>query len=1208
MLHVLRRTTTHERQGTGVGAVDAMVMTLHRLTAGAGYQYLLRHTATGDCDRAGATSLTAYYTESGNPPGRWLGSGLAGVGGGEAVELAVGAQVEQEPMARLFGRGCDPLTGGPLGRVYPGCEPVAMRVEAQVRALPPEMDAAERHSAVAVITRVELARGAPKAVAGFDLTFTPPKSVSALWAVADDRTQATVLGAHRAAVGQTLAFLEDRAVFTRTGHAGCRQERTRGAVAVAFDHWDSRAGDPNLHTHLVVANKVQGLDGAWRSLDSRALHHATVAISEVYDALMADELARRLPVRWGWRHRGERRSPRLEVEGIGDALMGEFSSRSTRIDEAMTDEVARFAGAHGRTPNRVEITRLRQTVTRATRPAKHVRPLGELLSAWRRRASVLTGRSPQELTETVLARGRAVPLRADAVPAAVIENLAEVVLAGVMERRSTWTRWNVLAEAARVTRGFVMASPNDRLALLDVVTTTVLAGASTTAPPALFVPGPTYERPNGSSVFDRPDEERFTNRQVLAAEARLLDSASFLDAPVTSPAALVAAAGEHRTMLASDQVEVVRHVVTSGRRMDVLVGPAGSGKTTTLRGVRRAWEHTYGRGSVIGLAPSAAAAAELARALGITCENTAKWNFESTGKGAQRRNLIRARLASARALAARRGDIRAVRTIETALTGLDRQEARWAMRSGQLVIVDEASLAGTLTLDSIVTQSGLAGAKVLLVGDHGQLSAVEAGGAFALLAERTRPARLTSLWRFSHPWEAMASLGLRDGDPTVLGEYIEHDRVHAGAAEAMLEDAYAAWAADIDDGADAILLAPDARTVVALNARAHRDRVADGLVAPAGVTTVAGEQIGPGDRIVTRRNDRTLHPDGAGPHAYVRNGDLWTVTLTYPDGSISATRTRSATGTAPVSILLPSHYVAHDIELGYASTTHRAQGTTVDRAHVLAHPGMARENLYVAMSRGRHANHVYVALDAVDPECDDLPDVPTSSAGHEVLATIIATPNAEQSATAQIATEQNAAGSMHRLEPIRRTLLAEASRTRWTAALTRAGLDDRAVQDLASVEATGLFTTLDRIATLTPQTTTVMREIVDATGEYGTIAELTSEATRWLRAHAEQPRDVPITRSSEGLDEDGISLITTIDELIAQRAAALTSAVLDDHPTWLDRLGPEPRDPNARAAWLAEITATITHLDQQRPQHLPTSARQSYLDAVSLLAQGTLIR
>ncbi len=226
---VLRGTGRTTRHGTHVLDADrccVMVMTLHRLTAGAGYQYLLRHTASGDCDRSGATSLTAYYTQSGNPPGRWLGAGLQGVGGVEAVAMERGDVVQEEPMARLFGKGCDPATGVPLGRAYVTGDPVAKRVEAQIKALPEELDAHARRAAIEAITRVELARGAPKAVAGFDLTFTPPKSVSTLWAVADDRTQATVLAAHRAAVDQALQFLEDRALYTRTGHAGCRQEPT----------------------------------------------------------------------------------------------------------------------------------------------------------------------------------------------------------------------------------------------------------------------------------------------------------------------------------------------------------------------------------------------------------------------------------------------------------------------------------------------------------------------------------------------------------------------------------------------------------------------------------------------------------------------------------------------------------------------------------------------------------------------------------------------------------------------------------------------------------------------------------------------------------------------------------------------------------------------------------------------------------------------
>ena len=188
-------------------------------------------------------------------------------------------------------------------------------------------------------------------------------------------------------MSSALRFLEDRALFTRTGHAGCRQEPTRGAVAAAFDHWDSRAGDPNLHTHVVLANKVQGMDGAWRSVDSRALHHAIVTVSELYEALLVDEVARRVPVRWGWRGRGPRRSPAFELDGVADELMAAFSQRSTQIDAAMTAVVARFAATHGRAPNRIEIVQLRQDVTRITRPAKQVHPLGLLLQRWRRRAT-----------------------------------------------------------------------------------------------------------------------------------------------------------------------------------------------------------------------------------------------------------------------------------------------------------------------------------------------------------------------------------------------------------------------------------------------------------------------------------------------------------------------------------------------------------------------------------------------------------------------------------------------------------------------------------------------------------------------------------------------------------------------------------------------------------------------------------------------------
>jgi conjugative relaxase-like TrwC/TraI family protein len=1165
-------------------------MTLHRLSAGAGYQYLLRHTATGDCDRSGSAPLTAYYTASGNPPGRWLGAGLAGVDAGKGI--AAGTIVIEAAMANLFGTGKDPVSGAPLGRIYPSFTPARDRIATQVEALPEAMTASDRAAAIDVITRIELAMPHPTAVAGFDMTFTPPKSVSTMWALADRATQEAVLGAHRAAVEQSLAFFECAALFTRTGTAGCQQRLTRGMLAAAFDHWDSRAGDPNLHTHVVVANKVQGVDGRWRSVDSRALHHAVVSISEIYDDLMADELARRLPVSWSWRHRGPRRSPGFELDGVDDALMAEFSTRTTQIDEAMTVAVGEFCAAHGRGPNRIEISRLRQQVTRSTRPDKHVHPLRDLIDSWRRRAADHTGKTPDELTAAILRDSRTTAMTAEQVPQPVIELLADHTTTQVMERRSTWTRWNVLAESARTTRGLRMASPADRQALLARVCDAVLTRCVSLEPPELFeVPGE-YQRPDGTSVFTRPGEARYTHRNVLAAEQRLLDATDDTAAPqAVSPRAAAVdldapvSRNDGRTVtLAADQADAIRAIAASGRRIDVLVGPAGTGKTTTLAGLKTVWEAAHGRGTVIGLAPSSTAAAELAEALGVTCENTAKWLHESTGPGAVLRATYLAHLTAEREVAHRAADLRRLRTVDTAIAHLTGEQRRWMMRPGQLVVVDEASLAGTMTLDALTGQATAAGAKVLFVGDHAQLSAVDAGGAFNLLAERGRPAVLTSLWRFAHRWEARATRALRSGNVAVLDAYAEHDRISAGAAEAMCEAAYTAWQADTESGIPAILLAADAHTVNAVNARAHNDRATDGLVAPGGVTTGDGAVIGVGDRVVTRSNNRRLRLPGG----YVRNGDLWTVTAIGADASMTVARlTRTGNDARGARVVLPPDYVAANVDLGYATTTHRAQGITVDHAHVLAAPGMVRENLYVAMTRGRQDNHVYVAVDDVDPACDYLPDTHATPGGHEVLAAILATSGAELSATQTIAARQNAAASLKRLEPIRQTILAEASAPRWAAALRRAGLSaDQVDQITASPVCGPLFTALERGAAIDQPMDDVLVELIwsrplnapdEAARDIASL--LHHRATTWLNTLVEEPAAITTRPDVANLPPGARETLRQVDELIAERINALTDSAITASPAWVTQLGPEPDGVDARQAWRRRIAAVVAHED-----------------------------
>ncbi len=166
-----------------------MTVSMRVMSAGDGYKYLLRTVASGDGDRMLSTPLTRYYTEEGTPPGRWLGSAVAVLGGGSVV---VGDQVTETQLQLLIGMGRDPVTGDPLGSAYRNYPTVTERIRQRTAGLDPELPVTERAEAVAVIEAEEAAKGARKAVAGFDFTFSIPKSASVLWAVADAGTQSLI--------------------------------------------------------------------------------------------------------------------------------------------------------------------------------------------------------------------------------------------------------------------------------------------------------------------------------------------------------------------------------------------------------------------------------------------------------------------------------------------------------------------------------------------------------------------------------------------------------------------------------------------------------------------------------------------------------------------------------------------------------------------------------------------------------------------------------------------------------------------------------------------------------------------------------------------------------------------------------------------------------------------------------------------------------
>ena len=238
-------------------------MSVRRMTLGAGYRYLMSSVARGDGDGRAVSALTRYYAQSGTPPGRFAGAGLAGLADGAGVEA--GSVVGEGGVAADAGRACRTRS-------------------------PAVTWAGPRCCVPRTSTRTGWRHAAPKPVAGFDLTFSVPKSVSVAWALADPATREAVYGAHRAAVERVLRFAEEQVFCSRVGKAGAAQIDLVGVVAAVFDHWDSRAGDPQLHSHVVVLNRAQGVDGKWRTLDSRAVFRSTVALSELYNGVLSDYL------------------------------------------------------------------------------------------------------------------------------------------------------------------------------------------------------------------------------------------------------------------------------------------------------------------------------------------------------------------------------------------------------------------------------------------------------------------------------------------------------------------------------------------------------------------------------------------------------------------------------------------------------------------------------------------------------------------------------------------------------------------------------------------------------------------------------------------------------------------------------------------------------------------------------------------------------
>lgn len=935
----------------GATAYASAMMSIHRISAGDGYEYYTKEVASADERRENKQELGNYYLKSGAPAGVWAGTAIK-------EHFQISGEVTEQQMRDLFGSGKRPdaqqireakdgvvdernlLLGRPFAS-YPqfrqefqlavrdaearfeqdnGRKPVGKELNDLRFGVARDMFQQDRNrpamtdADVARFMHTQLTKDA-QAVAGFDLTFSVPKSVSVAWALGDKETRQKIEKAHTDAVLSTVDYLEADVIGSRAGRNGVRRVGTDGIMAARFRHYDSRAGDPQLHDHLVVSNKVfcpaspsEPGKGVWRTIDSKALFKATVATSERYNVALMKNLADALGMTFEERGGDNGQAPKMEIADVDDALIEQFSTRRMTIRGRLDELVDDYKKRHGHEPSRKTRMQLAQRATLETRTAKDHVALPERMQTWREQTDVRFTADQFRHTNN----GEAETIRTPGVDDA---ELARRTVTALEQRRATWTRRHIQAEAARQ---LAQANGNhpaeaDRI---DLITTRVIDDEQMIR---LSTPEPILEPAmvdqDGLSVYDHPDMWRYTSPAMVDLEADLIDATERDVMPVVTRTRLDKVLNEARAegaQIGDDKVAMISAFVLGTKGVQTAVGPAGAGKTTAMRYVAKAVDEQGGH--LIGLAPSAVAARELGESLNVPAMTAQLW-----------------------------------------LT----KEGWRTLRPGDMVIVDEAGMVDTRTLHAITTNALANGAVVRMVGDPMQLRAVEAGGAFDMLHKISGGVELSEIWRFKNNEEAAASLALRDGDEP-FNWYMAHDRIKGGSEDEATAEAFAAWCKDDDAGKRSIIITNTTERVDQLNDMVQSWEASQGHTHPAEheVTLTDGHTVAIGDTVLTRKND-TRNPYGR--ENFVKNGDLFTVTTANADGSLEVT---APDGSA---VTLAPDYVANHTQLGYASTVHRAQGVTVDTAHAILDASCDRPLAYVAMTRGKQSNNAWIVLDDDQP-------------------------------------------------------------------------------------------------------------------------------------------------------------------------------------------------------------------------------------------------
>jgi Ti-type conjugative transfer relaxase TraA len=780
------------------------MLSLARMGAGA-ETYYLREVAEG---------LEEYYSGAGESPGVWIGSACR--------DLGLDGEVAPEDLSAVLA-GRSPADGSELG----------------TNRVPPE-----------------------RRVAGFDLTFSAPKSVSVLYGLGSDTVSREVRDAHHEAVVDAIGYLEAHAAWARRGHDGARFLSTSGYVAAGYTHRTSRNGDPQLHTHVLVANVVRGSDGRWSALSSSQLYHQSRTAGFAYQAALRAALVERLGVSFGPVVNGA-----AEIEGIPKAVLSEFSSRRHEILSRLED----LGSSSGRA---------REIATLETRKAKDLGHEGPgLRERWLQQGMEI-GFGREEAEAVLGLPGRRELTLEDA------EQVRKELLGrdGLTAERAAFERRDVVRAVAQSLPDGARLHEIEGFAEWFTSDEEVIA----------------LERES------RAGERLLTTREMLRLEASVLSAGrEMAGRGARVPEQVLDSVLAERPELSEEQAEMVRRLTTSGDGVQVVVGKAGTGKTYALDAARAAFQR--GGYRVQGTALAARAAAELEAGAGIPSCTLARF-LEPDNLGA---------------------------------IGLR-----------DVIVLDEAGMVGTRQLHELVRTAKRSRATIVLVGDHRQLPEIEAGGAFLGLGRELGAIELTENRRQAEAWERDALDELRSGTVgKAVVAFDAHERIHLGqSAPSTREEMARDFAKAYLENASARMYALTRHDVEKLNQLAREELRRAGRLGEE-VVSVSGRSFALLDEVLFCRNDRRLQ---------VMNGTRGTVIGLSDDGGL---RVMTEQGERVATReYLEADYLAH----GYASTVHKAQGATVDRAFVLGSDAIYREAGYVAMSRARERTDLYVVTSAFD--------------------------------------------------------------------------------------------------------------------------------------------------------------------------------------------------------------------------------------------------